>query len=82
MTDEWDEWEEPVTLIGVGSAQPGPEMPDGDADDPLDLRWPAVYVPDMTTESGWAVHRVRDRSPMPQARVRRIGFRMGRRTRR
>lgn len=79
-TDEWDDdfdWE-PVSFIGVGSAQAGGAEPE-EGDDPLDLRWPAVYVPDMTSQTGWSVHRVRDRTPIPQARARRAGFRMRRR---
>lgn len=73
--DDDDDWDEEVTVSAmVGSAQAaGSVMEEGD--DPLDLQWKALYVPDMTVQTGWSVHRVRDRAPVRESRVRRIGFR-------
>lgn len=82
MTDEWDDddwYEVPPSL--VGSATPSGSVMDDGGDDPLDLRWQALYVPDLTAQTGWGVHRVRDRSPERPARVRRIGYRPMRRRR-
>lgn len=81
MSDEDWEWEDESVTLMVGSAQAAGGAMDDDGDEPLDLRWQSLYVPDMTSMTGWAVHRVRDRTPQPQARARRVGFRMMRRKR-
>jgi hypothetical protein len=74
--DDWD-WYEPVSLM-MGSAQAGGGAIE-EGNDPLDLRATFLYVPDLTARMGYSVHRVRDRTPIPQARARRPGFRMRRR---